>query len=317
MYPLKMQPAFKDYLWGGNRLPTEYGKITSLDPVAESWEVSCHPDGESVVANGPLAGESLACLVAANPALMGTLCAGGPFPLLIKLIDAKQGLSLQVHPDDEYARRVEGQQGKNEMWFVMEADPGAELVVGFPQPVSRQELADRIAADSLMEVVRRVPVKAGDCFCIPAGMLHAIGGGILIAEIQQNSNVTYRVYDYGRRDAAGNLRELHVDKALDVTDTALAAENAATTAPKQRGGYSETELTHWKYFRAGLLDIASGCSLYSDESSFQCILVTAGTLELTWQTHSLTLHKGESVFLPAGLGSYRLEGQGRALLTRM
>ena len=222
MQPMKMRPAFKDYLWGGTRLREEYGKDCDLSPVAESWEISCHPDGPSTVMGGPCAGKTLAELLQEHPEWMGTRDGAavygefprGEFPLLIKLIDAAQSLSIQVHPADDYARRVENQQGKNEMWYVVDAAPGAELIIGFQRPVDKEELRRRIADGTLEEVAAKIPVRAGDCFSIPAGMLHAIGGGILIAEVQQNSNVTYRVYDFGRKNPDGSQRELHVSNKL-------------------------------------------------------------------------------------------------------
>ena len=207
--PMLLQPAFKDYLWGGERLKTDFGKQTAIAPLAESWELSCHPDGESTIASGPFAGQTLAAALQAQPELLGSAVdAQDGFPLMIKLIDAKQSLSVQVHPDDEYAARVEHSRGKTEMWVIVDCEPGAELLYGFSRPVTREELACRIKDGTLLEVAGHAPVHPGDVFFIPAGTLHAIGAGILIAEIQQSSNVTYRVYDYDRRDKNGNTRPL-------------------------------------------------------------------------------------------------------------
>lgn len=317
-YPLKMQPAFKDYLWGGTRLKEEYKKQTDKKIVAESWEISCHPDGPSTIENGPLAGQSLAAVLQKYPQMMGNAYQENEeFPLLIKLIDAKQALSLQVHPEDAYARQHEGQQGKNEMWYVMEAQPGSSLLLGLEKAVPANEMEERIANDTLSEILCAIPVQAGDCFCVPAGMLHAIGAGVMIAEIQQNSNVTYRVYDYGRRDAQGNLRELHVKKALDVINPELKAENSATAAPVQKDGYRETPLANWQYFSAGILEIEEQASLTVSENTFTCLLVTQGAFTLKSGDTSLSLQKGESVFLPAGLGGYSLAGSGKVLTTSM
>lgn len=309
MYPLKMNPAFKDYLWGGTRLRDIYGKRTDLPIVAESWEISCHPDGPSTVALGGLEGKTLAEALALHPGWTGERCARlSEFPLLIKLIDAKQALSLQVHPGDEYARRVEKQLGKNEMWYVLEAEPGAELILGFQHPVGRDELRKRIADQTLTEITRSVPVKPGDCYCIPAGMLHAIGAGILVAEVQQSSNVTYRVYDYGRRGPDGNPRELHIEKALDVVDTSLRAENS---------GHIAGPLANWPYFQATLLQTDARAELDCDSATFRCALVASGSPTLHWAGGRLPLCPGESVFLPAGLGRCSFSGHCTVLLAGM
>lgn len=319
MYPMKMKPVFKDYLWGGDRLVREYGKDTDVYPVAESWEISCHPDGQSVVGNGEFAGQTLAGVLGRHPRMLGAACArGAPFPILVKLIDAAQGTSLQVHPGDAYARKSEGQAGKNEMWYVLDAEPGTSLTIGCSSPVSRDALKTGIENGTILEIVHTVPVKPGDCFLIPAGMVHAIGEGALLAEIQQNSNITYRMYDYKRRDAAGNLRELHIEKAVEVADTGLKAENRTDTArPRQYDGYSSTPLAPWQWFKTFLLDIQSHAVLISGSNTFSCILAVGGELRLQWGEKQLLLRKGESVFIPAGMGEYTLSGSGKALFTHI
>ncbi len=319
MYPMKMIPAYKDYLWGGERLAAQYGKSTKIRPVAESWEISCHPDGKSLVKNGEYAGRSLDAVLKAHPEMLGRACASGvPFPVLIKLIDAEESTSLQVHPADEYAKKAEGQPGKNEMWYILDAKPGTSLLIGLKRPIFRAELRERIEEGTVLELVNSVSVKPGDCFLIPAGMLHAIGAGALIAEIQQSSNVTYRVYDYGRRDACGNPRTLHIDKAVDVTDTALTAENRASGAKARlRDGCISTPLAAWQWFQTELLDIKSHAFLKSGDKSFSCILAAEGKLFLKWRGDRLPLNRGESVFIPAGIGEFALYGQGKALLTRL
>jgi mannose-6-phosphate isomerase len=311
MYPLKMTTAFKDYLWGGTRLRDEYGKKTDMTPIAESWEISCHPDGPSTVANGGLAGKTLAALLTEHPDWMGTHAKDEEFPLLIKLIDAKDRLSVQVHPDDTYARREENQQGKNEMWYVVDAEPGAELILGLTRPADRDELRQRIADNTLLEIANRVPVKAGDCFSIPAGLLHAIGAGVLVAEIQQNSNVTYRVYDYDRRGPDGQPRPLHVERALDVIDPSLQAAKAGEGI-----GLSQP-LTGWDYFYTCRIQFLEQTKIKQicDEESCQCLLVTRGEFELICPDELVTLRAGESAFLPAGMGAYYLSGEGEILVT--
>ena len=213
-------PTCKDYIWGGQRLKTDFGIQSDLNPLSEAWVLSCHPDGPSVLADGPDKGMTLrAWLDKAGKEALGTACEPfEDFPMLIKLIDAKKDLSIQVHPSDAYALEHEGQYGKTEMWVVLDAEPGASLYYGFDREVSLEEFSSRVSDGTLTEVLRKVPVKPGDVFFIPSGTLHAIGAGLVIAEIQQNSNVTYRVFDYGRLGADGKPRALHVEKALAVTD---------------------------------------------------------------------------------------------------
>ena len=211
---LKLTPSCKDYLWGGSRLRTDFGIRSDLEPLAEAWVLSCHPDGPSYLPDGT----TLAYYVAAHPEALGTDCAKfEQFPILTKFIDASKNLSIQVHPSNDYALKNEHQYGKTEMWYVLDCVPGAYLYYGFTHEISKEEFAERIKNNTLTEVLNAVPVHKGDCFFIPSGTLHTICRGIVVAEVQQNSNVTYRVYDYGRVGADGKPRALHIEKALDVT----------------------------------------------------------------------------------------------------
>jgi mannose-6-phosphate isomerase len=287
---MKQIPAFKDYLWGGERLVAEYGKRTGMRPVAESWELSCHPDGPSAIANGPLAGLTLAQAIKAHPEYVGDMAApeyAGEFPVLVKLIDAKQKLSLQVHPDDAYARERENSLGKNEMWYVVDCEPGASLILGLSHAMGKAEIAAAIKSNAILGHANTVPVSPGDCFCVPAGMLHAIGAGIVIAEIQQNSNITYRVYDYGRAGADGKPRPLHVERAADVIDAGLSAANSSRGAPcRERGGCAETALADWRFFRVSRICVSAGAdspaAFSCGRDSFHSLLVLDGALELAW-----------------------------------
>ena len=210
---LKLTPSCKDYLWGGSRLRTDFGVQSDLNPLAEAWVLSCHPDGPSYLPDGTM----LADYLAAHPEAAGTDCKKFEmFPVLTKFIDAKNSISIQVHPSNEYALEHEHQYGKTEMWYVLDCEPGAFLYYGFDHEISREELEERIRNNTLTEVLNAVPVKKGDCFFIPSGTLHAICKGVVVAEVQQNSNVTYRVYDYGRVGADGKPRALHVKQALEV-----------------------------------------------------------------------------------------------------
>ena len=247
---LKLNAPCKDYIWGGNRLREEYGKVSDADKIAESWELSCHKDGQSVIANGKDKGKMLSEYVAENKNALGTACDRFEyFPILIKLIDAKDNLSVQVHPDNDYAMRVEGEYGKTEMWYIVDCEEGSQLIYGFDKEISREEFADRIKNNTLLEVTNNVPVHKGDVFFIESGTLHAIGKGILIAEIQQNSNTTYRVYDYGRVGKDGKPRELHIEKAIDVTELCPPKYDTKPQGkPVKIDGGEETLLRSCEYF---------------------------------------------------------------------
>lgn len=319
MKAIKLNPAFKDYLWGGTKLRDEYGKKCDLDKVAESWELSCHKDGCSVVADGEYAGLTLPQYIEkAGKAVLGTDCEKFEyFPILIKLIDAKQNLSVQVHPDNDYAMRVEGEYGKTEMWYVVDCEPGAGLLYGFKHEISKEEFRRRIEDNTLLEVTNRVEVHPGDVFFIEAGTLHAIGEGILIAEIQQNSNTTYRVYDYGRVGADGKPRQLHIEKAIDVTRLAPATRPCGRpqAKPEAFDGGSVLPLASCDYFTVKEMEVISHAALMADEKSFHSLLLLDGSLTLSMGGEKLEMKKGASVFVPAGSGDYTLTGKGRLILT--
>lgn len=308
---LKLKPSCKDYLWGGNKLKTEFGIDSDKETLAESWELSCHPDGPSYIINGEAAGQTLAEYIDVNgKKVLGKDCESfEEFPVLIKFIDAKKDLSIQVHPDDTYALKNEGQYGKTEMWYVMEAEEGASLFYGFSREVSREEFEQRIQNHTLTEVLNKVEIHKGDVLFIDPGTIHAIGAGCLIAEIQQNSNVTYRVYDYGRKGVDGKERELHVDKALQVTKREPAAKN------KDVGLHVET----CQYFTVDkvILDGLRRKKLTgeADDSSFVSVLMLNGQGKISACGETLDIKKGDSIFITAGSGEYQMEGEMEALLT--
>ena len=204
---LKLRPFCRSALWGGKKLKEKYGFAFEGENLAEAWVLAAHRDGASIVENGPHAGESLLEYWGGNP----------HFPLMVKLIDAAEDLSVQVHPTDEYALRWEGQSGKTEMWYVLDAEPGAYLILGPERELTAEEFRCHVENNTLSQVLHRQYVHRGEAYLIPPGTIHAIGKGILVAEVQQNSTLTYRIYDYGRRDNAGNLRELHIEKACAVS----------------------------------------------------------------------------------------------------
>ncbi len=304
----KLSPAFKDYIWGGSRLKEAYNKSYDGDILAESWELSCHPDGESVLLCEEYAGTALSKYLKDNPSAVGSYGEGFEnFPLLIKFIDSKQDLSIQVHPDDEYALANEGEYGKNEMWYIVEANPGAKIYYGVDKTITKQEYRERIKNNTLTEVLREVPVKAGDCFYISAGTVHAICAGIVIAEIQQNSNTTYRVYDYGRRDATGATRPLHIEKAIDVS----------TLTPTTNIINAKKELIDCKYFAVDDVKVNGTCEFNADNTSFHSLLVLEGEGSVSTKESAVAVKKGDSVFVAANSGGYSVEGDVHLLLTRL
>ena len=314
LYPMKLTAPCKDYIWGGNRLREEYGKVSDADKIAESWELSCHKDGESVISNGDLAGKTLSKYIEEQgKSVLGENCEKFEyFPILIKLIDAKDNLSVQVHPDNEYALRVEGEYGKTEMWYIVDCDEGAELLYGFKENISKEEFERRIKDNTLLEVTNSVPVHKGDVFFIESGTLHAIGKGILIAEIQQNSNTTYRIYDYGRVGADGKPRQLHIEKAVEVTE--LAPPKYPTKAmgeSEQKDGYTVQLLSKCEYFRVNKVCTEENCTLEASVKSFNSILVLDGEGEID----GVKLKKGDSCFVPAGYGKYTFSGRAELIIT--
>lgn len=308
METIKLTPACKDYLWGGEKLRQDYGIQSQLHPLAEAWVLSCHPDGPSVVATGPLAGKTLPEYIQEKgPGCLGADCEKfTDFPILAKFIDAKGDLSIQVHPSNEYALAHEHQFGKTEMWYVLDCEPGATLYYGFQHQISREEFQQRIQDNTLTEVLNAVPVEKGDLFFIPAGTLHAIRKGIVVAEIQQNSNMTYRIYDYGRVGADGKPRQLHIQQALEVTQR----------TPPQPDPDFHGHLAQCPYFT---VDVMEGrFTLDCGPESFVSVLVLEGTGALWEGDESMSLRKGESLFIPAGAGQCRLEGDGlKCLVTRV
>ncbi len=314
---MKLKPAFKDYLWGGTKLKQLYNKECSYDILAETWEVSTHKDGPSIIATGEYAGSTLpAYIEKVGKDILGTKGKTfESFPMLVKFIDAKGSLSIQVHPDNEYAKRVEHEYGKTEMWYVLQADEGACLYFGTNREVSKEEFKAKIEDNTLLDVLKKVPVKKGDVFFIEAGTIHAIGAGIVICEIQQNSNSTYRVYDFGRVGADGKPRELHIEKALDVSNLKpLESDFKPCGKTEQHEGYDVTMLGTCEYFTTYLYHAEAGCKLHVDEESFAALIVLEG--EGTIQK-DLSFAKGDSFFIPAGYGDVEIKGNCQFVLARV
>jgi len=314
LYPLKFQPILKDKIWGGNKLKTVLNKdFSPLPNAGESWEISGVEGDISVVSNGRLAGNNLEELV---EIYMGDLVGdhvfeefGHEFPLLIKFIDANDVLSIQVHPDDAMSKERHNAFGKTEMWYVIEADKGSELIVGFNQEVDKAKYVAKLEEGKLEEILNNEPVEKGSCFFIPAGRVHAIGKGILLAEIQQTSDVTYRMYDWNRTDDQGNPRELHTDLAVDAIDYSY--------EKKYRTDYEAEinktkELVRCPYFTTNTLEFDKATEKdYSALDSFVIYMCMEGDFTIESEGGiSTSVVKGESVLIPASLDSITLKPKG-------
>ncbi len=320
LYPFKFKPAYKDYMWGGRNLEKLGKELPPGIKVAESWEVSCHPDGVSTVANGPYEGTPLPELVRKlGRKLIGTSLPErdlAKFPLLVKFIDADNDLSVQVHPDDAYAQAHEnGEYGKNEMWYILSAEPGAKLIYDVVPGTTRESFLQALKEERLEECLKYVEVSAGDTINIPVGLVHAIGKGILLAEVQQNSNTTYRVYDYNRVDANGKKRPLHIEKALDVIDFNSAGRREKVEGLRvDLGGncYKVYKIAN-RYFSVELCEINGKVEEHADGSRFFIYIFTRGEGVIGYEGGELPVRCGETVLIPAALGRISLEGNFTAL----
>ena len=303
---LKLKAIYKEMLWGGDKLGKIYGKPIPSDRTGESWEAAEHKNGCSLVEGGKYDGMKITEALSDMNG-MGTLNAGAEkFPLLIKFIDANDKLSVQVHPDDAYAAELEqGELGKTEMWYILDAAPGAKLIYGFDRDVTKEEYAESIKAGKLNELLNFVDVKKGDVFFIPAGRVHAICEGLLIAEIQQNSDTTYRLFDWNRVDKNGNPRQLHIEKGVKVSDTKSSKGLERTTALKYTEGDAErSTLAMCGYFAAEHIAVNGSAKLNCDETSFNIFTVVGGEGVIAGKAAK----SGDSFIMPAGFGEYTVSG---------
>ncbi len=301
----RLEPAYKDYLWGGNQLAKHYSKTDSgLDIIAESWELSTHPDGQSRIEH-----ENLFEYVRKHPEVLGTACGIDDIPILIKYIDAKQDLSIQVHPGDEYARRVEHDNGKTEMWYIIDATPEACLYLGVNQKMTKEEFRKHIEDNTVCDTLNKVHVKAGECYLIRSGTIHAIASGCLIIEIQERSNVTYRVYDFDRRDKNGNTRPLHIEKALEVANLdPVVIDSKPDQLIHEDSSYKEELLKKTEYFEVHDFNVKNSAGFEVDAHSFCTAMLVRGSGVIKCDSESLQLKQGESVFIPAESGTVTIQG---------
>lgn len=318
-----MSPVSKDYLWGGTKLKEEFSKTIEETPLAESWECSTHPDGINIVKDGIFAGKDLRTVLIEHPEFLGTHPkTKDELPILIKFIDAKEKLSVQVHPDDDYARKYEnGSLGKMELWYVVDAKPDAELIYGFHRDVDKEIVQNSLEKGTIEKYLQKIRVKKDDIFFIEPGTVHAIGEGILIAEIQESSNLTYRLYDYDRRDKNGKKRELHIDKALEVINYKGGVQPRQPMRFLQYAPGCATEfLCRCQYFQVERMlinnkDIKNEFFIETGSNSFQVLLCLEGEAALIDDLgDNLRFKKGDCIFIPAD--SVRLKLRGKAQIIK-
>lgn len=301
LYPLKLKPVLKDAIWAGKRLAAEYNKADSNEPnqkIAESWELTVHKNGVNIIENGEYAGQTLEDLFKSDKSIVSPDYKSDKFPLLIKFIDAEQNLSVQVHPDNDYAKKFENELGKTEMWYIIDAKPGAQIVYGLNGDYTREDLQNLIDNGKFENCLNYIEVKPRDVYFIPAGLVHAIGEGILIAEIQQNSDTTYRFYDYNRLDANGKPRELHIKQALDVCiKTKTEHKNLKITSSAHWGEV----LYMCEYFNVTGANLKGTEISINTPVSFNSLICIDGEGELIHEETVYNIKKGDSYFIPAGL----------------
>lgn len=313
LYPLQFEPILKERIWGGTKLKTYLNKPITSDITGESWEISTVQNDVSVVSNGSLKGKSLNELINEFPeAVLGDKVYaefGKQFPLLFKYLDAREDLSIQLHPNDELAKKRHNSFGKTEMWYVMQADPNSRLIVGFKEKSSPEEYLKHIHDKTIVDILDTKKVKQGDVFFLATGTIHAIGAGIVIAEIQQTSDVTYRIYDFDRVDANGNKRELHVDLSLE-------AINYETIDAEKQYSKSENvsnEVVNCQYFTTNFIPLDGTASIYKHGTSFTVYMCVDGGFQMIVGTEIYTYKKGDTVLLPASLTDFQLSGKASIL----
>ena len=313
LYPLQFEPILKERIWGGEKLKTILNKPIISKITGESWEISTVEGDVSVVANGDLAGKSLNDLIDSNPEeLLGTDVYkrfGKQFPLLFKYLDAREDLSIQVHPNDELAKKRHNSFGKTEMWYVMQADSDAELIVGFKENSNASEYLENLKNKTLLSILDKVKVAVGDVFFLETGTVHAIGAGLVIAEIQQTSDITYRLYDFDRVDAAGNQRELHVDLALDAINY-----NKIDTYKKYNKDLNQSNtVVDCPYFTTNFLPLDGKVTVNKSGNSFTVYMCVEGEFELAYEDKKFKYIKGDTILIPAALKTFVLHGKGSIL----
>ena len=313
LYPLVFKPILKERIWGGTKLQTILEKNINSQTTGESWEISTVTGDISVVKNGLLQGKTLNELLEIYPEeILGTKVYrqfGKQFPLLFKFLDAHEDLSIQLHPNDELAKKRHNSFGKTEMWYVMQADEGARIIVGFKEKSSPEEYLQHLENKTLTTILEEIPVKKGDVFFLETGTIHAIGAGIVIAEIQQTSDITYRVYDWDRVDANGNSRELHINMALE----AINYNKLETSKQYNKKINTSNEVVNCPYFATNFIPLDGELSFKENTNSFKVFMCTEGKFDLVYNNEKIAIKKGETVLLPAVIANYILVGKASVL----
>lgn len=314
--PIVFKPILKERIWGGTKLNTVLEKEIQSDQVGESWEISMVPDNVSVVAEGVYEGLSLEELIKLDPiAVLGERIYdefGGQFPLLFKFLDAKEDLSIQLHPDDALARKRHDSLGKTEMWYVMQANPGARVVVDFLEGATKEDYLKHMESKTLPSILKEIPVKKGDAFFIETGTVHAIGAGVLLAEIQQTSDITYRVYDWDRLDSLGNSRKLHIEEALE----AINYEPKKVALDYAKNINTANRVVRCPYFTVNYIPLAGAYCRQEHQDVFYLYICTEGHCVFSFQEEEVRQYaykKGDTVLIPAALQDFTIEGNATLL----
>ncbi|RXR20372.1 class I mannose-6-phosphate isomerase [Flavobacterium amnicola] len=313
LYPLLFEPIFKDRIWGGNKLKSLLNKNIPNETIGESWELSSVEGDISIVKNGFLQGKSLLDLLEKYPIeILGEKVHrqfGNQFPLLFKFLDAKEDLSIQLHPNDTLAKKRHNSFGKTEMWYVMQADEGAKLIVGFKEDSSPEDYLKHLNDKSLVSILNEIPVKKGDVFFLETGTVHAIGAGTVIAEIQQTSDITYRLYDFDRKDAQGKTRELHIDMALE----AINYKKVQTQVAYSTLSNQSNDVVECPYFTTRVLPLEGKVKKHNNGDSFMVYMCTEGDFSIVYNQQEQSFTKGDTVLLPAIISDYQIVGQAMLL----
>ena len=313
LYPLQFLPIFKERIWGGTKLKTVLDKNISSDIIGESWELSDVENSISIVSNGAFKGKSLTELIEIYKEDMVGIDVyskfGNQFPLLFKYLDAREELSIQVHPNDELAKKRHNSFGKTEMWYVLQADPGAKIIVGFKENSNPAEYLYHLNNKSIVSILEEIEVKKGDVFFLETGTIHAIGAGMIIAEIQQTSDITYRIYDFDRVDASGNLRELHTDLAID----AINYQKVDTFKPYLKNKNQSNEIVNCPYFTTNSISLKGEMQIKRDKKSFVVYMCVEGSFQIIIENQNYDYKMGDTILIPAAIATYQLTGTASLL----
>lgn len=312
-YPITFEPILKERIWGGTRLSDYLKKSIFSNKTGESWEISTVPNNVSIISNGIYKGKNLNQLIEQFPeAILGKAVFaqfGKQFPLLFKYLDANKDLSIQLHPNDELAKKRHNSFGKTEMWYVMQADEGARLIIGFKENTTKEEYVKKLNDDQLLSLLNEIPVQKGDVFLLDTGTVHAIGAGILIAEIQQTSDITYRLYDWNRIDEHGNKRELHTDLALE----AINFKKVETQKIYVSKLNEFTNLVDCPFFKTDLITLNGELKVFNNGDSFIVLMCTEGNFDISYTTSIISVSLGQTILIPAALNSFKILGEAVVL----